>query len=149
MDMLQDHLREESHRITGEINATIASCRTHYNDPQLNSYNITDAINSLATVVQRTKENKQAELNKKFNSIMQAHRAVMLIGFPPHVQVPAYAVRPRPQPKPQNDCDIRTQNSVNRNQDLGVCRRGTWHPTHGQDRPRYNPASQTYPKKPL
>ena len=50
----------------------MASFRTPYNDPAAQAYNITDAINSLATLVQRSKENEQVELNKKFNSIMQA-----------------------------------------------------------------------------
>ena len=44
MVILQDLLHEESDRINGEINATMTSFRTHYNDSAAQAYNITEVI---------------------------------------------------------------------------------------------------------
>ena len=72
----------------------MASVRVHYESPAARSYNIQDAINSLATFMQRTKEVESAELSKKFNSIMLAPKAALWMKLPPQVVLPEDAIKP-------------------------------------------------------
>ena len=92
MTMLADLQEEESARISREITATMASLRAHYDNPESRGYDISDALNSLATFMQRTKENEQSDLEKKYSTILQAPRAALWMGFPPNVALPNDAI---------------------------------------------------------
>ena len=78
-----------------EISATMVSLRIHYESQVAQSYNIEDALNSLATFMERAKEVKSAELSTKFNSIMLAPKTALWMKFPPQVVLPEDAVKPR------------------------------------------------------
>ena len=90
--MLADLQEEESARISREITATMASLRAHYDNPESRGYDISDALNSLATFMQRTKENEQSDLEKKYSTILQAPRAALWMGLPPNVALPNDAI---------------------------------------------------------
>ena len=92
----------------------MVSLRVHYESPAAQTYNIDDALNSLATFMQRAKEVESAELDKKFNSIMLALKTALWMKLPPQVILSEDAVKPR------------NSNSTGQNQ-----------PAQGQDRLQY------------
>ena len=75
--MLADLQYKELERLKNEISDTMASLRIHCESPAAQTYNIDDALNALATFMQRAKEVESAELSKKFNSIMLAPKAAL------------------------------------------------------------------------
>ena len=64
-------------RLDNEISANMVSLRVHYESPAAIGYTIEDAMNSLATFMQRAKEVEGAELSKKFISTMLAPKAAL------------------------------------------------------------------------
>ena len=68
--MLADLQYKELKRLENEISATMVSLRVHHESQATQTYQHDDALNSLATFMQRSKEVESEELSKKFNSIM-------------------------------------------------------------------------------
>ena len=97
--------------------------------------------NSLATLLQHTKESEQADLTKKYNSIMLAPKAALWMGFLPQVQLPPDATCPmvRNQNPNSNQGRINSTLRNQQNQGLPACGMGAWHLTHARDRARFNP----------
>ena len=93
--MLADLQHKELERLDDEISATMVSLRVHYESPAAHSFNIEDALNFLATFMQRAKEVESAELSKKFNSIILAPKAALWMKLPPQVTLPEDALKPR------------------------------------------------------
>ena len=75
--MLANLQYKELEKLDNEISATMVSLRVHYESPAATSFNIQNAINSLATFMQRAKEVEIAELSKKLNSIMLALKTAL------------------------------------------------------------------------
>ena len=102
--------------------------------------------------MQRTKENEQSDLEKKYSTILQAPRAALWMGFPPNVALPNDAIQPqrnstaRKQPTRilnQGPTYGQGQGQGQRQgQGFPICGRGGWHPTHGRGRARYNPTQR-------
>ena len=93
--MLADLQYKELERLENVISVTMASLRVHCESPAAQTYNSDDALNSLATFMQRAKEVESAKLNKKFNSVMLALKAALWMKLPPQVALPEDAVKPR------------------------------------------------------
>ena len=106
-----------------EISATKVSLRVHYESAAARSFNIQDAINSLATFMQRTKEVESAELSKKFNSIMLAPKAALWMKLPPQVVLPEDALKPRNANSANQNQVIQDQN---RNDGFQQASRNAW-----------------------
>ena len=108
----------------------MVSLRVHCESSAAQTYNIDDAMNSLATFMQMAKEVESAELSKKFNSIMLALKAALWIKLPPQVVLPKDVVR-------VGNSTSTGQNQPNqgqdRNQVFEQAGRNAWGPTRGWD----------------
>ena len=132
--MLTDLQYKELERLENEISATMASLRVHYESPLAWNYNIEDALNFLATFMQRAKEVESAELNKKFTSFMQAPKAALWVKFPPQVTITEDAIKPR---KNNNSAGQKPnaliQGQERRDKGFQQAGRNAWGPTRGRD----------------
>ena len=70
--MLIDLMKEESNRLSNEIQATMAALECHYQHEDASGYNIADAMEALTTFIQRTKDNEERELARRYSSIHTA-----------------------------------------------------------------------------
>ena len=127
--MLANLQYKELERLENDISATMPSLRVHYVSPVARNYNIDDALNSLATFMQRSKEVESAELNKKFNSIMLAPKAALWMKLPPQVTLPEDAVKPRKNNSAGQKPNAVIQGQERRDQGFQQAGRNAWGPT--------------------
>ena len=108
----------------------MASLKVHYQTPAAQAYSMNDVTNSLATFMQWAKEQEQAELTKKYNSIMVALRSALWMKLPPQTTLPSDAIKP----STTGTADIFKQNllSTQNNQGLTRTGRNAWGPTRGR-----------------
>ena len=96
--------------------------------------------------MQRTKENEQSDLEKKYSTILQAPRAALWMGFPPNVALPNDAIQPQKnftaRKQPTRILNQGPTYGQGQGQGFPIHRRGGWHPTRGRGRPRYNPTQR-------
>ena len=59
----------------------MASLKVHYGTPESSAYDIKDTNNSLATSMNRAKENKVVDLIKKYQAIMADLKATLWQNF--------------------------------------------------------------------
>ena len=137
MRMLADLQDMELERLENEISATMASLKVHYESPLANNYDIQDALNSLATFMQRTKETESSELNKKFNSVMLAPKAALWMKFPPQVNLPDNAIRPRKNNSAGQKSNFIQNGQEQNQQGLQQAGRNAWGPSRGWDPRNY------------
>ena len=86
-------MKEESARLTHEINVGLNSLRMHYEHENAMGYDIKEALEALNTFMRRTKETEVQDLNKKYTAIHTAPLASIYTGFPEGTILPPGAVR--------------------------------------------------------
>ena len=86
-------MREESARLTHEINVGLNSLRMHYEHDSAQDYDMREALEALNTFMRRTKENEVQELNKKYTAISSAPLTALYSGFPEGTVLPTGAVK--------------------------------------------------------
>ena len=93
MNFTIDLMREESARLTHEINVFLNLLRMHYEHDSAQDYDMREALEALNTFMRRTKENEVQELNKKYTVISAAPLAALYTGFLEGTVLPTGAVK--------------------------------------------------------
>ena len=75
--MVNDLMREESNRLTNEVQATMASLECHYQEEAAHEYNIQEALDALQTLMIRAKNKEETELSNRYDQIHQAPLAAL------------------------------------------------------------------------
>ena len=96
--MINDLMREESERLTHEITATMASLEVHYHQPEAADFHLDEALDALTTFMNRTRDQEQSELTRRFNAIASAPLAALWKNLPAGTQLPPGAIRAPTQP---------------------------------------------------
>ena len=91
--MVNDLMREESDRLTNEIQATMASLECHYQEEAAREYDIREALEALQTLVLRAKQKEEDELANRYDQIHQAPLAALWENLPEGTVLPPAAVR--------------------------------------------------------
>ena len=128
-----------------------AALKVHYNSPDVEGYDIRDATNSLATFMLRTKENVNADLQKRFNAIKVAPHVALWKNLPEHTVLPPSAIKPLSKPTgPYRSTQQRPtgpartqpiQGNFQTSQNFCGRGRGTWHSPQGRGTSRENRAT--------
>ena len=91
--MVNDLMREESNRLTNEVQATMASLECHYQEEAAHEYNIQEALDALQTLMIRAKNKEETELSNRYDQIHQAPLAALWENLPEGTNLPPGAVR--------------------------------------------------------
>ena len=91
-------MREESERLTHKITATMASLEVHYHQPEAADFHLDEALDALTTFMNRTQDQEQSELTRRFNAIASAPLAALWKNSPAGTQLLPGAIRAPTQP---------------------------------------------------
>ena len=105
--MINDLMREESDRLTHEIQATMASLELHYQQPDAQEHSLNDALDALTTFMNRTREQEQTELSRRYVAISTAPLAALWKNLPAGTQLPPGALRSPAQQSDNNQQNFR------------------------------------------
>ena len=132
--ILIELMKEESLRLSHEINVTQNSFRLHYDHPDATSYDIREALHALNIFARRTKETELGELTRKYNAIHLAPTSALWKGLPESVRLPPSAVKPNTTPRSPIPNNNNTQ--VFRDPGPGTRRQGQGRAPRGNRRGR-------------
>ena len=114
VDMINTLMKEESQRLSHEINVDLQSLRLHYEHPDSNDYDVREALDALNTFMRRTKDAELIDLNKKFTAIHAAPVSSIWARLPESTRLPPGAIKtfrqditPAPTYPAQNYQDFR------------------------------------------
>ena len=125
--MINDLMREESDRLTNEIQVTLASLECHYHEEAAKDYNIQEALDALETLMTRAKQKEEDELSKRYDQIHQAPLEALWLNLPEGTTLPPGAIRQEQRTQP---------NQVFRDGGRGTPRHPSW---RGRGRGRGRP----------
>ena len=93
MQFTMDLMREESNRLTHEINVGLNPLRMHYEHQGAIGYDIREALDALNVFMRHTKESELNELNKKYAALHTAPLQALYSDFLDGIDLPPGAVR--------------------------------------------------------